>query len=127
MAGIIQQLTDITLTATPSVGSYLLSIDLDGVLKYKTDFGTISPVGFGLSNVDNERIAFGSISGLTSSNNFSVNSTDSNLIIGGSHIVVNSPNSSILGGECNTLSYYSCNSSIFGVVIIKFIIQNFQP
>ena len=45
MAGLIQQLTDITLTATPSVGSYLLSIDLDGVLKYKTDTGTISPVG----------------------------------------------------------------------------------
>ena len=37
MAGLIQQLTDITLTATPSVGSYLLSIDLDGILKYKTD------------------------------------------------------------------------------------------
>lgn len=47
MAGIIQQLTDIALTATPSVGSYLLSIDLDGVLKYKTDTGTISPVGSG--------------------------------------------------------------------------------
>jgi hypothetical protein len=47
MAGLIQQLTDITLTATPSVGSYLLSIDLDGVLKYKTDAGTISPVGLG--------------------------------------------------------------------------------
>jgi hypothetical protein len=50
MAGLIQQLTDITLTATPSVGSYLLSIDLDGVLKYKTDSGTISPVGVNFFN-----------------------------------------------------------------------------
>jgi len=74
MAGIIQQLTDITLTATPSVGSYLMSIDLDGVLKYKTDSGTISPVGgVGLNLIQEDLVSglsFLPASGITHSEFF---------------------------------------------------------
>lgn len=45
MAGIIQQKTDITLIPNPPSGSVLLSVDNDGLLKYKTEGGTVSLVG----------------------------------------------------------------------------------
>jgi len=115
MAGLIQQLTDITLTATPSVGSYLLSIDLDGVLKYKTDSGTISPVGGGTTNVNVSEISFGSSSGLTSSPYFTVNIDDFNLQFGLSNsISINSTSSVILGGNLNNIGTSSKGSALIG-------------
>ena len=113
MAGLIQQLTDITLTATPSVGSYLLSIDLDGVLKYKTDTGTISPVG-GSTNVNVDEIAFGSSTGLTSSHIFVINGNEVNLIFGFNSISGGSTGSVILGGFSNTIATQSEFSAIVG-------------
>lgn len=116
MAGLIQQLTDITLTATPSVGSYLLSIDLDGVLKYKTDTGTISLVGFGggSTNVNVDEIAFGSPTGLTSSQSFLINGNEVNLIFGSNSISGGSTGSVILGGFSNTITAQSEFSAIVG-------------
>ena len=113
MAGLIQQLTDITLTATPSVGSYLLSIDLDGILKYKTDTGTISPVGFGGGSGSVNQIAFGTNTGLTSSPFFTIDSNDIYLIFGSNSISGTSSNSSIIGGRGSEINN-SQNSIILG-------------
>lgn len=47
MAGIIQQKIDVSLIPNPPVGTVLIQVDTDGILKYKTDSGTITPIGSG--------------------------------------------------------------------------------
>jgi hypothetical protein len=84
MAGIIQQKINVSLVPNPPSGSVLLQVDTDGLLKYKTDGGTVSLVG-GVSFLNiqesSEGLKFSSTPGSLTHSEF-INGTQSLLYLG---------------------------------------------
>jgi hypothetical protein len=75
--------------------------------------GPTGPPGGGSSvSIDNTQVAFGSVSGLTSSQYFKFDSLNKNLIVG-SNSTSTSINNILIGG-CNNDSLKSCNQVILG-------------
>ena len=86
MAGIIQQKIDVSLIPNPPVGTILIQVDTDGILKYKTDSGTITPIGSGTSSLNyiqesSEGLRFSSTPGSLTHSEF-LNGTQSLLYLG---------------------------------------------
>ena len=76
--------------------------------------------GGGSSNVDLNQISFGGPIGLTSSQVFTINTSNTTLSFGNTHTILatSSSNMVIMGGHCNSItnapSNYSCDSAILG-------------
>lgn len=94
--------------------------------------------------LDNNEVAFGTGTGVTTSNNFTFNPTLSNIVVGNATInsigtpsnvtIINSSscigmtsnNSAIIGGGSHTIGTSSCNSSIFGGSSNRIIRSNYS-
>jgi hypothetical protein len=102
-------------TASNTSASRILVWDTDNYVKYR-DVSTIGGGGSGSTPISVDEIAFGTGTGITSSLFLKFNSSYRNLISADNSQVNCSPNSSIIGGQINIISYYSQDSSIIGGV-----------
>ena len=77
--------------------------------------GPQGPAGSGNVPIDLKEVAFGTGTGITSSNNFTFDLSNDNLIVSSFSTITSEIVSSIIaGGQYNTICCYSSNSSIIG-------------
>lgn len=126
MPGLIGQHLPTGFVPNPPLGSSTLLFDNTGVLSIKRNDGSVETVGgSGSVSIDSNQISFGSPSGLTSSQYFTIDSNDGYLVFGyNSTISGGSTGSVILGGANHLIATQSQYSAIIGG-ICNSIIDNY--
>ena len=101
-----------SLTLRELKGSKLTIQEMDNNWLYLQD---LASQGGGTVDIDQNQIAIGDPSGLTSSSQFQFDILNNNLILGASHSITGTSSySTILGGVCNSITGTSSYSTILG-------------